>query len=731
MGRSGRTGSVNMHSKGSENTLGNIANNYRISKGKWRPRHRFIAFLPLVILLFVVIPLDIEAKDLTCNRLPMLMEAFHENHYATKSMTPQIKAQAVEQMIKRLDPSKTLLYESDLQTIKPLLLELFVSVEKGNCASLQPVYTLLVARARENEAMVKRILGPDFRLDDRMELTIDVEKRPFPKTVAAKQELLKKIVQFQIENSLLSGIDMAEAKKQQIHRYELQTKRVVEQNPAQLITTAAEAFAGALDPHTSYLSPRNLEDLQIQMKLSLEGIGAMLSSDTGFTIIEELVPGGGAEKTGMLKPKDRIIAVAQEGEKPVNVIDMDLRDVVSMIRGKKGTRVTLTILRPGQSKDRFNVTIVRDKIDMKEQEAKISYESRKAGGRQYRFGVIDLPSFYGGEKGGKSSYEDVKKLLAEARLQAVDGIVLNLSRNGGGLLDEAVRLAGLFIGKGGIVAVRDGRGEVTILSNGSPSLWSFGNKRKVVRLPLESQRSIYTGPLVVLTSRMSASASEIVTGALKDYRRAVIVGADHTYGKGSVQALFPLPWELGGMKVTTGLYFLPGGQSTQKTGVTADVVLPAWTSLEDVGEASLDYPLPAQSIRPFIAMWGKDAPVWKPVDEILIPALASKSKARVEKDAKFAKIIKDNKEAAARRGVIQIAEFRKSMKEENGGKEKKTPSELRQKAREENAPFVNESINVLIDMIVHAQTQTRQTSPASNTSKGVSVNRTASAGRQI
>ena len=155
------------------------------------------------------------------------------------------------------------LYESDLQTIKPLLLELFVSVEKGNCASLQPVYTLLVARARENEAMVKRILGPDFRLDDRMELTIDVEKRPFPKTVAAKQELLKKIVQFQIENSLLSGIDMAEAKKQQIHRYELQTKRVVEQNPAQLITTAAEAFAGALDPHTSYLSPRNLEDLSL------------------------------------------------------------------------------------------------------------------------------------------------------------------------------------------------------------------------------------------------------------------------------------------------------------------------------------------------------------------------------------------------------------------------------------------------------------------------------------
>jgi len=162
-----------MHSKGSENTLGNIANNYRISKGKWRPRHRFIAFLPLVILLFVVIPLDIAAKDLTCNRLPMLMEAFHENHYATKSMTPQIKAQAVEQMIKRLDPSKTLLYESDLQTIKPLLLELFVSVEKGNCASLQPVYTLLVARAREILAAAG--VGEQIEL-----VTANASHLPFP-----------------------------------------------------------------------------------------------------------------------------------------------------------------------------------------------------------------------------------------------------------------------------------------------------------------------------------------------------------------------------------------------------------------------------------------------------------------------------------------------------------------------------------------------------------------------
>ena len=669
------------------------------------PKGRFRFALPLILMMILLLPFTAVAQDLTCSRLPNLMEAFHANHYAMKSTTSEIRMHAVDQMIKRLDPSKTLLYESDLEKLKPLLLDLFESAEKGNCTSLLLVYDLLVVRARENEAIVKKILGPDFRLDMMVELNINVDKRPYPKTMAEKQRLLKKIVQFQIENSLLTGIDLTTAKKKQIHRYELQTMRVVEQNPAHLITTAAEAFAGALDPHTRYLPPKDLEDLQIQMKLSLEGIGALLSSDTGFTVIEELVPGGAAEKTGLLKPKDKIIAVAQEGEMPVDVIDMDLRDVISMIRGKKGTRVTLTILRQADRQDRFDVTIMRDKIDVKEQEAKITYEIRKVSGRQYRFGVIDLPSFYGGEKGGKSSYEDVKKLLAGARQQQVDGIVLNLSRNGGGLLEEAVRLTGLFIGKGGIVAVKDSRGRVMILANGSAAPGKEGDERSINAAPAEDPRSLYMGPLVVLTNRQSASASEIVAGALQDYRRAVIVGSDHTYGKGSVQALLPLPWELGGMTVTTGLYFLPGGKSTQKTGVMADVRLPGWFVLEDIGEAALDYPLPAQAIEPFLGMREKAAPHWKSVDKPLIARLSSKSRGRVAKDAKFAKIIKDNKEATDKKGIIQLDDLRKTIKKEGAGIEKETRSEQRQKAREQYAPFVNESVNILLDMVTLAKNE--------------------------
>jgi carboxyl-terminal processing protease len=659
----------------------------------------FRRLLP-ILLPILLLPLSAAAASLTCSRLPMLMERFLTNHYAMKNMTGEIQAQAVDQMTKRLDPSKMLLHESDLERLKPALQDLLANIQSGDCAALQQVYDVLVMRARENEAIVRKILGPDYRPDKTVELNIDVSRRPYVKTAAEKRGLLRKIVQFQIENALLAGIDLAEARKQQIHRYELQTMRVVERTPEKLVTSLAEAFALALDPHTSYLSPEKVEDLQIQMKLSLEGIGASLNSDNGFAVIEELIPGGGAERSGLLKPKDKIIAVAQDGKKPVDVIDMDLRDIIKLIRGKKGTRVTLTILRQAEQTDRFDVTITRDKIDIKEQKARIDYETRTVNGRQYQFGVIDLPSFYGDEKENKSAYEDVKSLLAEARQRQVDGIVLDLSRNGGGLLGEAVRLTGLFLGKGGIVATKDSQDQVTILASGSVAAGTGGSGASVIKFPAEPARALYTGPLVVLTSRLSASASEIVAGALKDYRRAVIVGADHTFGKGSVQELSSLPRGLGSMKVTTALFFLPGGKSTQKMGVEADVQLPNWFMLEDIGEKALDYPLPVQAITPFVGVPGNAAPPWKPLEQPLLAELEARSRVRVAKDAKFAEIAKSNEEAAGKKGLIRLADLRKGMEKETGAqKAKATPAEFRKKAREQYAPFVNESVNVLSDMV--------------------------------
>ncbi|MBN1366007.1 MAG: PDZ domain-containing protein [Syntrophaceae bacterium] len=660
----------------------------------------FSSFL-LILLLIVLLPVSSSvAENIKCSRLPLLMDSFLSYHYAIRDMTEDIRTHAVDQMIKKLDSSKTLFYESDVERLRPVLQKVFENMQTGNCALLKPVYNIIVARARENEIIVKKILESDYRIDETTELNIDVKKRRYAKTMSEKHALLEKFVQFQIENDLLSGIDLAEAKKQQIHRYELQTTRIIKRNPEKLVEYVAEAFAEALDPHTSYLTPENFDELKIQMQLSLEGIGALLSSDNGFIVVEELIPGGSAERSGLLKPKDKIIAVAQKKERPVNVIDMDLHDAVKMIRGKKGTQVTLTILRQLERTYRFDVTILRDRVYIKDQEAKIAYETRMIKERQYCFGVIDLPSFYGDEKEKKSSYEDVKKLLAEAQIRHVDGIVLDLSRNGGGLVEEAVRIAGLFLGNGVIVATKNNREKLMIFVNGSAKINIKDRKNKVITFPAEDSQSVYTGPLVVLTSRLSASASEIVAGALKDYHRAVIIGSDHTFGKGTVQTLSPLPKDLGGMKVTTAMYFLPGGKSTQKIGVEADVRLPGFFNLEEVGETKLEYTLPSQVITPLIDISGNSTPLWRPVERSMLADLAAKSHFRIAKDAKFAEIIKNNKEAARKKGVIRLADLRKEKDKKGGDKKKEKATKLKQKIRNQYAPFISESVNILLDMVI-------------------------------
>lgn len=654
----------------------------------------------LIILLICLLPASAQPENLTCTYLPDIMNNFLDGHYAMKTLDDRIKTHTVDQMIKRLDISKTLLYESDVVKLRQDLMDMFGTIQEGNCGTLQAVYSLLLTRAGENERFVKKFLGPDYKLDEAVELSTDMNKRPYPKTRAEREELLKKFVHFQIANALLAESSMEEAKRQQIHRFELQTRRLSEHNIDHLVTSFAESFALALDPHSAYLSPANMEDFQIQMQLSLEGIGAALRNENGFTVIDELIPGGGAERTGLIKPKDKIIAVAQDGEKPVNIVDMDLREVVKLIRGKKGTKVTLTILRQADKTKRFAVTILRNKINIKDQEAKLTYETRRVGTREYVFGIIDLPSFYGSEKDEKSCYKDVKNLLLKTKEKNVDGIILNLSRNGGGLLMDAIRIAGLFLDKGGVVATKNRRDHVTIFANGIASKQSREDKKKIVAFPEENRAAIYMGPLVVLTSRLSASASEIVAGALKDYHRAVIVGADHTFGKGSVQMVAKLPLEFGGMMVTTEMYFLPGGTSTQKDGVAADIVLPGLFSYEEIGEAALDYPLPTQTIAPFIyTPVGSPGsyPPWYPVDSSLIAILVEKSAARTAKNKPFAEITKTSKEITERKGTIRISDLREENEKENTGEN--SGKKFREKVKDQERPYLTEGINILLDMI--------------------------------
>jgi carboxyl-terminal processing protease len=381
----------------------------------------------------------------------------------------------------------------------------------------------------------------------------------------------------------------------------------------------------------------------------------VLSSRDGYTVVEEIVPGGSAAKEGSLKPKDKVIAVAQDEKgEMVDVIDMDLRDVVRMIRGKKGSVVRLSLLRQGATTERYTVRLVRDKINLEEQAAKLRFEEVESGGKTYKLAVLDLPSFYGDkDTGARQATDDVQKLLKEARAAKADGLLLDLSRNGGGLLDYAVKITGFFIGKGGVVAVGDSQSRTQVLDDPDETIqWS--------------------GPLVVLTSRVTASAAEILAGAVKDYRRGVIVGDDHTFGKGSVQTVAPLPPGLGALKLTTALFYRPGGKSTQQIGVPADIVVPALTANDELGETNQPYSLPARSIEAFANGAPKKGSGYIAIDDATVQALAQRSRDRVAGDTRFADIEKELEKQRANEGVVKVADLLEK-KEEDKKKEAAKP----------------------------------------------------------
>lgn len=626
-----------------------------------------------------------EPPQLQCEALPELLTAMQLRHYARETVAPVAEKRAVEEFIKAMDPGKLLFLASEVKSFNRRLPKVFDTMRDGDCGALEEVAKLSVERAAADEAFVKKLLGPKFALDDDVELVLDADKRGYANTLAERNERLRALVHFQISNQLISGASLEEAKKRVAHRYELATKRVAERREAQdLPEILAKAFANGLDPHSDFFSAKDLEDFRISMRLSLEGIGAVLRSEDGYTRIQSIVPGGAADKEGTLRPKDKIVAVAQAGEEPVSTIDMDLRDVVQMIRGKKGTKVVLTVLREGKKARTFDVQIVRDKIDVKDQAAKITYETRKVGKKTYKIGVLDLPSFYGGN-GGRSALEDVKALLEEAKREKVDGLVLDLSENGGGLLDFAVKISGLFIQSGAVVATKASTDETEILAD-------------------EDDSTLYNGPLVVLISNASASASEILAGALKDYRRAVIAGGAQTFGKGTVQQLQPLPGGLGALKLTMGMFFRPSGASTQQRGVRSDISIPSIMDGYDLAEKDLDFALPHQSTPPFLSNTAnaKGADRWSPVSASVVEKLRRASAARVSKSDKLQEIVKDASEQRKDEGAVKLSELREKAEKErkkNGDDEASDDEDAGKKAYEaKQAAFVAEGVDIAVDL---------------------------------
>ena len=628
---------------------------------------------------------------LSCQAVPHLMNAYVMHHVTVRTISDTIKDRTSIQLMKQIDPARTLFLETEATAMRATIRQAFDKFKILDCKDFDALKDRIVARSKEVEDYVRKFLAnPKYQLDKSVEITIDPDKRGYAKTAEQRNKTLEKLIHFRISNYLSSGTSLDEAKQNLTHQYELATKQAEGMERQELYSQFLDSYATALDPHSSYYSPEALEDFKIQMELSLEGIGVSLSSKDGFTIVEDIIPGGATDKTGVLEPKDKIIGVRQDGEdKPVTIIDKSLRDVVRLIRGKKGTKVFLTVLRKaGDKTRRFDTSIVRDKIDLAQQAAKLKFETRTLNGMKLKLAVIDLPSFYGGQDAdARNAYADMKGMMKKIKKENVDGMLLDLSRNGGGLLIDAVRISGLFLKKGPVVATQDNKSRIEILRDKDSTI-------------------DFSGPMVVLTSRLSASASEILAGALKDYHRAVIIGDGHTFGKGSVQQVLNLKDGYGAIKVTTGMFFRPGGNSTQYTGVESDVVIPTRYANDEIGEKALDYSLPMRRVANFSEMDNvntkKGTEHWRPVDADTVKKIATKSKARVAKNKEFDEIRKKLADAAKKKtDVVKLSEVEKEQKEaqeleKKEEKEKKSREEI---VRELDAPQYNEALDILADLV--------------------------------
>ncbi len=608
--------------------------------------------------------LDKNKPSLNCHLVSAIEQGYLRQHIIHSSMTKEIKNRAIHQYIKRLDPAKIYFDQKDIKTINVLMNDFYKVSSGKNCnqyvencsdsvrtcvarkqACLRPlrrchalgkIQDIYLSRVKKRVKNAKMVLNKKFKINKKTSIQLSSDKRGYPKTQKDADRFQNKYLQFQVANFVAIGKKLEEAKEMVIRSYERNLRRLKDIKTNDILASYLDAYAMALDPHSRFFSSDALEDFEISMKLSLQGIGATLSSQDGFTVIEQLITGGAAYRSGRLREKDRIVSVGQgRSGKMKNVIEMDLRDVVRKIRGKKGTVVRLAILRKtDEGSENFIIPIVRDKIKLEDEAAAVDYIERQRRGKKQTVALVHLPSFYADSRqGGRSSAGDLKKILKDVKKKKVDAMVLDLSTNGGGSLDDAVKIAGLFFKTGNVVK-------------------QSSRQRKPIILKDTDEDVNYTGPLVILTSRLSASASEIVAGTLKDYNRAVIVGNDQTFGKGSVQSVAPIAKEIGALKVTVGMFFVPGGYSTQHQGVISDIKLPSVYTVEDVGEDRLDYSLPAKKIPQFLskkAYVRKGSKRWSEITLKVIKDLRKKSQKRVARNKDFKKIRDDIKEALAKK----------------------------------------------------------------------------------
>lgn len=517
------------------------------------------------------------------------------NHYRKIQLNDSLSAVILDEYIKSLDNSKTYFTVDDLKNFSKYKFELDDQIKAENVDVAYEIYGVFKKRVKERlDYVLKNIIPSNFDYSKDEYYETDRDKEPWCKTEAELNEVWRKIIKSQALSLKLTGKKPEEVQEKLTERYERFAKSMSQFNSEDIFSMYMNAVTEAYDPHTSYFSPKAADMFKQSMSLSLEGIGARLQTDNDYTKVIEVLPGGPAEKSDLIHINDKITGVAQgdKGEM-VDIIGWRVDDVVKLIKGPKGTKVRLQFLpaASGVNGPPVEITLVRDKIKLEDQRAKKNVIDYQHDGRNLKLGVITLPSFYldfeaykNGDPNYTSTSHDVQKLIKELQVERVDGIAIDLRNNGGGSLAEAIDLTGLFIKDGPVVQVKNSANKIEIGADDDPAV-------------------VYNGPLVVLTNRFSASASEIFAGAIQDYHRGVVVG-ESTYGKGTVQTIVDLKKfindptdQVGELKLTFQKFYRVTGSSTQHKGVTPDIKLPSALDPEQFGESSNPSALPWDEIH--------------------------------------------------------------------------------------------------------------------------------------
>ncbi len=565
----------------------------------------------------------VEPSDAERRLAQLIAEELDRRHLASDTLFEMRRPMVGGMILNAIDPSRSFLTTADLDRIEVSALP--EAIERGQLKTVYQLYGVMLNRSEARldywlETLAQGTRG--LNLTDDENLPIRDRESPWLNHPSELQDLWRKQLENQAINLLLADRTLEDTIDALTRRFESQKNRLEQTRPDDVFTAVINAYASAYDPHTSYLPPADSETFNINMSLSLQGIGAVLQTEDEFTKVVSLITGGPAELDGRLKPADRILGVGQGNEAIQDVVGWRLDEVVQLIRGPKGSQVRLEV-QTGDDAPHREIVLIRDRVQLEEQSAKSTILD--LGDARGTIGVITIPTFYSdftakqaGDPNYRSTTRDVRRLLGELREAKVDGLIIDLRNNGGGSLQEAYELFGLFIQRGPVVQIQSAGGRTDVRGDRDPDI-------------------AWEAPMAVLVNRLSASASEIFAGAVQDYGRGLVLGSQ-TFGKGTVQALLPI--DAGQLKLTIAKFYRISGLSTQHQGVVPDIAFPSAFDPTEIGESALDTALPWDQIRS-LRFNRLDVPAAR------VPILVDQHQARIAQDPNFVALLERTERARA------------------------------------------------------------------------------------